>query len=458
MRIHSPCSNGVAIACATKEIPLKSNNHFAFTKGRLAAVPVPSSGATYVFDQMTPGLAMRVTKGNARTYVLYRRMHGRPVRVTLGSFGATSIPDVRKAAQRVSGQVAAGVDVMAERKAARMKARTVGDAFDAWLSIAKYKKRSWEDDKRLWEIWIQGKSYRPRPNEQDDAPRRGAPKSFPSFAKRCLVDVRTGEIENITSQIGKTNSRTANKLRALLSTVWNHAIRRGEATANPVKFVERFPERSRERFLKESELESFMQAVAAEPQTWKDYFLIALLTGQRRENLSRMRWEEIDVDSGAWHIPAIKSKNGRAITVPLTDLAVGLLRRRREEITGDWVFPSYPGSKDGCVREPRAAWKRILKRAGIQDLRVHDLRRSVGSWLGASGTNSYTIARALGHQSVRSGEAYVRLGAESVRHALDTVQRSRPALSDAVTAVHKASIPTELESPSRQLRELENLL
>ena len=364
--------------------------------------------------------------------MLYRRIQGRPARINLGAFGSTSIPDVRKAAQRISGQAAAGVDVMAERKAARMRARTVGDAFDAWLSIAKHKKRSWADDKRLWEIWIQGKAHKARPNEHDDAQKRGAPKSFPSFAKRRLVDVRTGEIENITSQIGATNPRTANKLRALLSTVWNHAIRRGEATANPVEFVERFPERSRERFLKEGEIEVFMRAVAAEPPTWRDYFLIALLTGQRRENLSRMRWEEIDLDTGVWHIPAFKSKNRRATAVPLTNLAVGLLTRRRDEVPGDWVFPSYAGSKEGCVREPRAPWKRVLEKAGIADLRIHDLRRSVGSWLGASGTNSYTIARALGHQSVRSGEVYVRLGSESVRDAMDSIQQSRPSIDQGV--------------------------
>jgi integrase len=196
--------------------------------------------------------------------------------------------------------------------------------------------------------------------------------------------------------------------------------------------VERFPEHSRERFLQEAELVAFLQAVAQEPPTWRDYFLIGLLTGQRRENLSRMRWDEIDLAAGCWHIPAGKAKSKRATTIPLTELAVGLLQRRREETAGDWVFPSYGGSKYGCVREPRKPWQRVLQRAGISNLRLHDLRRSVGSWLGASGTNSYTIARALGHQSVRSGEAYVRLAADPVRDALRAIQQMRPALDDAV--------------------------
>jgi integrase len=404
---------------------------FSFTAARLAAVPTPARGATQAYDEGTPGLAMRVTKAGARTFVLFRRLGGRTVRMKLGSVGSMSIGDARKVAQQIAGRAAAGVDVVAERAAARARRRTVADAFDTWLAFAKHRKRSWEDDKRLWELWIKGEPTQLNGKEAADENRRPR-KSCPSFARRPVREVTTGEIEGIVRQIGETNPRTANKLRALLSTVWNHAMRRGEATANPVRFVERFPEHSRERFLGDSELEAFLRAVAQEPPTWRDYFLLALLTGQRRENISRMRWDEVDLSARCWHIPASKSKSKRATTVPLTDLASGLLQRRRGEIVGDWVFPSYIGSTDGCVREPRKPWERVLRRAGIANLRIHDLRRSVGSWLGASGTNSYMIARALGHQSVRSGEVYVRLAADPVRKAMHAIQQSRPALDEAV--------------------------
>jgi integrase len=384
-------------------------SRFAFTVTRLQKVAPPAAGSRYVYDTVAPGLAMRVTKAGARTFVLYRRIRGRPQRVTLGSFATLAIGDARKAVQRISGDLAAGVDVVAERRAARLRGRTVRDAFNTWLGIAKHRKRSWSDDKRLWELWL-------------DRPLGGRP----------LQEIGTAELERVTQAIGSKRPRTANKCRALLSTVWAHALRRGEVAGNPVRQVERFPENSRERFLKEDELIRFLRAVAAEPPTWRDFFLVALLTGQRRENLCRMRWEEIDLDSATWVIPATKAKSKRSTLIPLTPLAVGLLRRRRDEVCGDWVFPSDVGSTDGCVREPRKPWIRVLRRAEISDLRVHDLRRSVGSWLGASGTNSYTIASALGHQSVRSGEAYVRLGADPVRAALHAIQQSRPAFDEIV--------------------------
>jgi integrase len=385
-----------------------TTTRFSFTAGRLAQVAAPSAGAIYVYDAAMPSLGMRVTKAGARTFVFYRWISGRPVRITLGPVASMSIPDARKAAQQIAGRAAAGVDVVAERAAARVRDRTVGDAFETWLAAAKHRKRSWEDDKRLWELWLEKR-----------------------LTRRTLAEVNTGELERITQAIGQEHPRTANKCRALLSTVWGHAMRRGEAQSNPVRMVERFPEHSRERFLREEELVGFLEAIAAEPPTWRDYFLVALLTGQRRENVSRMRWTELDLEVGLWHIPAAKSKSKRATTVPLTPLVVGLLKRRREEVTGDWVFPSDVGSADGCVREPRKPWLRVLKRAGIADLRVHDLRRSVGSWLGAAGANSYTIARALGHQSVRSGEPYVRLNADPARAAVVSIQQARPAL-DAV--------------------------
>jgi integrase len=390
---------------------------FPFSSNRLGAVQPPKRGSLYVYDAVTPGLTMRVTKGGARTFVLYKRIHGRPTRMNLGTVGSISIPGARRAVQRLLGEAAAGVDVVKERRAARVRGRTLHDAFSSWLAVAKQHKRSWKDDKRLWELWL-----------------------AKPLGRRSMAEVTTPDLQRIAQGIGKKHPRTANKCRALLSTVWNHAIQLGEASVNPVRQVSRFPESSRERFLTDAELEGFLRAVAAEHPTWRDYFLLALLTGQRRENLSRMRWGEIDFRHGVWNIPAAKSKNGRPTTVPLTPLAAGLLQRRRTEISKPWVFPSPAGSGDGCVREPRKPWLRVLSRAGITDLRVHDLRRSVGSWLGASGTNSYTIARALGHRSVRSGEVYVRLGADPARAALHAVQQARPSLDDVVRGTLNGAI------------------
>jgi integrase len=416
-----------------------NSNRFPFTLSRLQSVPVPPVGAVQVYDEITPGLALRVTKAGAKTFVLFRRFSGRTVRMKLGTLGSMSIPGARKAAQQIVGRAAAGIDVVAERVAARTKGRTVADAYSAWLASARHRKRSWKRDKRLFELWIEGK-----PSDRTGRGRRTEDiqphRSFPSFARRPLREVTTGEVEKIVHEIGRTHPRTANRLAALLSTFWNHAIRRGEATANPVRFVQRFPEISRERFLQDTEIEAFLRAVAEEPPTWRDFILVALLTGQRRENLCRMRWDEVDLTGGCWHIPASKSKSKKPTAVPLTELAARLLRHRRKEVAGDWVFPSYIGSKDGCVREPRKPWQRVLQRAGISNLRLHDLRRSVGSWLGASGTNSYIIARALGHQSVRSGEAYVRLAADPVRNALQAIQQSRPALDEAVRQTFIAKV------------------
>jgi hypothetical protein len=159
---------------------------FSFTAARLEGVIPPVSGAIQVYDSITPGLAMRVTKAGARTFVVFRRIHGRPVRMKLGSVGSLSIPDARKAAQQIAGRAAAGVDVVAERAAARARGRTIGNAFTTWLSFAKHRKRSWQDDKRLWELWIEGKPDESRAMTEADNAERQTRRSFPSFARRPL--------------------------------------------------------------------------------------------------------------------------------------------------------------------------------------------------------------------------------------------------------------------------------
>ena len=120
---------------------------FSFTATRLERVEAPVSGSIYVYYTQVPGLSMRVTKGGARTFVYYKRIRGPPSRINLGPFRGMNIVDARRAAQQITGQIAAGIDVLAERRASKIKARTVGDAFRNWLRVAKHRKRTWKDDR-----------------------------------------------------------------------------------------------------------------------------------------------------------------------------------------------------------------------------------------------------------------------------------------------------------------------
>lgn len=108
-------------------------------------------------------------------------------------------------------------------------------------------------------------------------------------------------------------------------------------------------------------------------QTIKDYFHTSILTGARKSNLLTMRWKDICFNRNEWKIP--ETKNGDSLNVPLIEEAVEILKERKLSMLSDseYVFPG--DGKNGHLQEPRKGWLCILKRAGITDLRIHDIRR-----------------------------------------------------------------------------------
>ena len=191
--------------------------------------------------------------------------------------------------------------------------------------------------------------------------------------------------------------------------------------SNPAKGVRRFTERSRERFLQPDEMPRFLEALAREPNpTFRDFVLIALLTGARRANAQAMRWEEVHLERATWEIPV--TKTGDRHTVPLSPEAVTILRHRKEHSVSEWVFPSH--GESGHLVEPKRAWKVLLERAEIQDLRIHDLRRTLGSWQAADGASLSIIGKTLGHKNVSTTAIYARLNLDPVRQAVNSATRA----------------------------------
>ncbi len=208
-------------------------------------------------------------------------------------------------------------------------------------------------------------------------------------------------------------------MAALLSALFAFAVKRRLALANPAKGVERFEEHARERFLKPAELPAFLAAVEAEGEPWRDYFMLCLLTGARRHAVASMAWADVDLDGAVWHIPAARSKNRQPISVALVSKAVELLARRWAEAVNAYVFPSATSGTGHVVEPARSPWLRVVKRAGLSDLRLHDVRRTVGSWLASAGASGFLIQKALGHASLQSTAVYARLDLGPVREALE---------------------------------------
>ena len=200
--------------------------------------------------------------------------------------------------------------------------------------------------------------------------------------------------------------------------------------SNPAATVQPFRETKRERFLLPEELPRFYEALAAEEnETIRDYIAMSLFTGGRRSNVEAMSWEQIDRKQGVWKIPAAAAKGGEALTIPLLPQALEILDRRRKAAKSEWVFPG--AGRSGHLVEPRRCWQRIVKAAGLHDLRIHDLRRTLGAWQAMTGASLLVIGKSLGHRSPAATLIYARMDLTPVRASM---QRAAQAMDLAGSA------------------------
>ncbi len=238
------------------------------------------------------------------------------------------------------------------------------------------------------------------------------------MANKKVKNIDKNTIIELHSSISKRHGiYPANRSLALLHTIFSKTIEWGWEGIKPCSGVKKFKEKSHERFLQAAELPKFFEALNAEHNDiFKDYIYISLLTGARKGNVMSMNWKDINLENQTWRLE--ETKNGEPQTIHLSDQAIEILNRRLVSRPSDWVFPSNT-SASGHIEEPKKVWKRVLKRAGIEDLRIHDLRRTLGSWQAATGANSYIIGKSLGHKTQETTAIYARLNLAPVRESVN---------------------------------------
>lgn len=252
----------------------------------------------------------------------------------------------------------------------------------------------------------------------------------PRWAESEVEFISTGEVQDWFDDLAIKSKSAAVRAVNMLSAIINWGIRRGYFTcSNPCKSVEKIKMRSRERFLMPEEISKFKRALAKENQDLQDIFWILVFTGARKSNVLSLEWSEIDTILAVWRIPPEKHKNGETQLNPLTDPVLAILDRRSKQSSrelarvygrGKFVFPGK--GKTGHVADIKRSWARILKRANIPDLRIHDLRRTYGSYMAINGESPYIIGKALGHIDQRSTAVYARLNLAPVRKAIEGAQ------------------------------------
>ncbi len=246
---------------------------------------------------------------------------------------------------------------------------------------------------------------------------------FQRFADLDLYEVQRSEVRQWHAELGERNGKhTANRALELMVMLYNKAYEWDLIMQfNPGSRIKKYKLQSRDRFLQPEELPRFFAALETlrYPVT-RDLFLMCLFTGARLGNVRSMRWDQVDLVLRIWRIP--KTKNGTSQILPLTTEAVSILQNRKRHNKTPWVFANLGGN--GHIKYVDLAWRQMIARAGIKDLRIHDLRRSLASWQALTGASTVAIAATLNHKSFESTEVYARLNTAAVRGAIKTATQA----------------------------------
>lgn len=270
--------------------------------------------------------------------------------------------------------------------------------FDLWMkNKAKPHKRTWERDQSRFTQYLE------------------------PWSKRKISKIQKVEVTELHNKIHETNGPyAANDTIAFLSSLYSYAENFDFEGRNPCRHIERFPEQERERFLTPEEFPRWYKAVQElRVSVSRDFFMLCIWTGVRRECVLGMRWDQVDLAAKIWTIPREADKGKRDLLVYLSDEALSVLEIRKRTSKSDWVLPSPNGSSSGHYADPKSAWKSVLSRSGISNLRIHDLRRTLGSWMAENNTSLAIIGKTLGHKSLQATRIYARLGGGSVRNAVN---------------------------------------
>lgn len=389
-------------------------------------------------DNDVRGLELRVSTSGEKSWSFrYRdKLTDKQSRVTLGLYDPTvddqpgvddevrrlTLQGARVAARLLRAKVDAGDNPAAERRQARSSAKaqpikTMSDLATAYFRACETgTHRSGQGRKKApstlsAERWLWTKHAEPR------------------LGADAIEDINRGRVRSLLKEVFESSGGQANRVRALLSQLFNFAISEERVIVNPVTHVARVSEASaRSRTLSDDELKGLWGALqysddlVIRDKKAGDKVLIsksvriaielAMFTLQRRAEISGMRRVELDLKRKTWLIPAERTKGRAEHLVPLSDRAVELiedalqLQETRKKGTSEFVFPS-PHSNDAAIEAAALshAMADLTAALDLDDVRLHDLRRTGATGIAALGVPPYIVSKVLAHKDGGGGAA-----------------------------------------------------
>ena len=361
----------------------------------------PGAAEYTVRDTKTPGLGVRVKPSGYRVWVYHGSAAGSPRRHSLGPIGLKTVEDARLECLEIG-----------------LKEQISG-APDETVKMAVPKFRDFVEGE-----WKTARYDHLKPSGRKGVDSALKTQLLPNFGTLPLDRITRSRVNRWFDQYSRSAPGGANHALDTLSGILNHAIVCGHIAINSTRGVRRNPRRKMTRFLSREEirrLHAVLDACVAERPVYApaaDIIRLLLLTGCRRGEIVNLQWREVGEDI----LELVDSKTGPR-TVFLSPKAKAIIERQPRS-DSPWVFPSSvnrekPRSANGFDR----IWKLTRKRAGIEDVRLHDLRHSVASQAVLNGVPLPVVARLLGHSQVSMTLRYAHVADKEVEAAAQRVGR-----------------------------------
>jgi integrase len=360
----------------------------------------PMAGAPLIFDEEVKRFAVRVMPSGVMSYVIQYRVGGRTRRYTFGKVGLITPDEARDQARQLLAAVDRGDDpaqVRQDRRASATMAE-LSERFYAEHALTACKPKTQSEYRRTLDLFIK-----------------------PTLGSMKVLDVQRRDIAELHHKHRLTPYQ-ANRTLRVLSKMFNLAEMWGLRPdgSNPCRHVSKYKEESRERYLSAAEMAKLGAALHwAEESggglaTAAMAFRLLILTGCRMGEIQTLKWDYIK--DGALHLP--DSKTG-AKTVMLGSTALAILESAPKVPGNPYVIVSRDGASH--IKDLQYPWQQIRAKAGLSDVRIHDLRHSFASSAVGLGESLPMIGKLLGHSQVQTTARYAHLANDPVRHAAERI-------------------------------------
>lgn len=358
-------------------------------------------------DDQLKGFALRITSSGVKSFVVEKLISGKVRRITLGRYGELTVEQARKEAQKLLGKIATGIDPIAEKIATRVRAISLNEAFQDYLSTRK--------------------SLKPKTRYDYQGVMQNA---FADWKNKPLLAISKDKVAQRHSLLGEQNGFAyANFSMRVLRAIFNFSASQYEdtqgrslITENPVKRLSQtrawYKVERRQTFIKTYELAAWYQGILnLENELFRDYLLLILFTGLRRNEAAKLKWHDIDLKDRTLIIR--DTKNDIAHTLPLSTFLHELFTRRKQNSDSDFVFPG--SGKHGYIIEPRKQMTKVMESSNIQ-FTVHDLRRTFITIAESLDMSAYALKRLLNHKMTNDVTAgYIITDVERLRKPMQLI-------------------------------------